>query len=359
MDFRTAISGNSYVTFFDKDYNVISDESIGSPTIGSISKSINDTVVAGASGFGAPREGCIVRWDKNLVKSTDYYTPVGGWSYYNDCYDVCFTPDGKYLYYFGFYNLGPDHLIKFDETTGSEIWRVVDPGALCYAIRTDLDGNVYSQHQVGDYYYAKRSKIDGSILMKYPLGEYAQDLWIDESVDRIVAVGCDGYHGSPVTQIAVCNCANTHFVSYTIFDNTAYTIYGVRIIGNYIYGCGTRTPGSGIGGVLASVWKWDLDLNLLASYDTGDRCWSCWQDATGNIVVNGGVTTDTIYVLDSNLNFVASYTGFTFAPGNGDGFLLPYGYVPLAGLTQLVIGRHRGGFAIGNSKVVSRRRIAR
>jgi hypothetical protein len=108
------------------------------------------------------------------------------------------------------------------------------------------------------------------------------------------------------------------------FYDTGEIIMAMIKVGDYIYACGTN-PGS------VSVWKFDQDLNLIASANTGNHCDGIWVDSRGRIIVKGYYDSlpsnfdKNIYIYDEDLNLLETvpFPEMAGQPGTNEGIISP------------------------------------
>jgi hypothetical protein len=300
VDYGHVIVHNSKVDMLDTNFNVTETRAFTGGTSSAMSVTMTlDGQMAVGNVLG------VDYWDADGNRDNTLFVPNGGWIWPDVIAVVRFTDDGLYLYAMEYTISSQRWLFKFEVATGDEVWRrQCYSGTSWYTMAVDSDDNPYVARATE---LLKLSATDGTDLVSYEgMDNWAYDIYIDEDNDRIYTVGY-GDGGTPNYQIMASDWGTPgNYAGYSIGTWTKeLSSVTVDSDGN-VYAVGDRTA-FGVGGANASVYKFDSDLNLLASYDTGNSVVYCWWDGDGNLVVKGLSSVDEIYVLDTDLNLLNTY----------------------------------------------------
>jgi hypothetical protein len=237
-----------------------------------------------------------------------------------------FTEDGNYLYALN--GTTNPRLYKFNCDTGAEEWKVADGSLATYSMYVDASDNVYLMNYTGAAVDGEIMTInsDGKVTGQVSCAYLVRDIWIDEVNARAYVVGENtGVHFPDTDCICAINLDGTNLHYLTVTD--AVQMFGVIKYGDYVYSVGTRSQ-HGIGGAYASVFKFDTELTLVASYDTKMEAQYIWVDWDGNIVVKSGNSgageTSGLWLLDTDLGYIANYPITTDELYGAEGHIIPF-----------------------------------
>lgn len=302
------ISGRFAIAWFDPNYTQITQEAIGGSGLCSTMDVDGDT--GNIVGGSAPNDegNYLTFWDIDLTRDSDKFTPSDGWgnpatnSRWIACTAVRFSADGNYVYALGYSVNLYYHMYKFNLSTGIDEWIYTRLYMTSYAMYVDADGNAYYAKTTGGMEYVdadgnfdESQRVRGTRLVN--------DIWVDEARDKWYMAGDDNLSKKVLAYIEPSDYWGTNTVYFTL--NTEGAFWCVTSDGDYIYAAGSRTA-SGVGGANATVYKFELDLTLVDSYDTVDNATYLAFNADGNIVVRT-VGTTTQVILDKDLDLVDTF----------------------------------------------------
>ena len=128
----------------------------------------------------------------------------------------------------------------------------------------------------------------------------------DDVEDRIYSVGSlFGYsaeYGWIYTQVGASNVDNSEYVNYSV-NYSGGGCNNVIVVDSNIFVVGGYMDGAGGAEETATVWKFDRNLNLLASANTGSDDLGVVLDWDGNIACYAG----SIFTYTTDLVFVAEH----------------------------------------------------
>ena len=322
------VTNEDTIVWFDIDWNVLSYENVNAYgggftffSYGCLDVDSDGVVVAGFQ--SASVDSLVGRWDADLNVDMTFFLPDAGWPADGVVTGVKFSPDELYLYA----KRDGGLTYKFDASNGDQIWRE-DLAGVGNGFDIDSSGNLYTASGSS----VRKYDSDATLLYTFtPFGAgpapggAPRCCVYDETSTKAFSGGTwvvvGGQWGLP-------NPTSVHL----IFENLANDdggywqgslVSGLLVVGTNIYATHGRT------GTPASVTKFDEDLNVLAQYDTGYSSKAIWLDHDGNIAVSSGDfaigdTNAGMWILDTDLNYIADYNYNTDVLYHNQGAAIPY-----------------------------------
>lgn len=293
------IVNNTYVDMLDTDFALVEQRTYTGGTASAQCVTMtNDGQMAVGHVLG------IDYWDADGNRDNTWFVPDGGWTLMDLVGSVRFTSDDAYLFAIQYRLTGFTALYKFEVSTGDEVFGIYPFGGHWESMTLDSSDNVYAATSTD---VRKYSTTDGSLLATYTdMDNVGHDIIIDEDNDRIYAVGYGTF--ADHYQIAASDWSTPgNYAGWTLGDWTKWLSGVTYDSDGNVYAVGSRTQ-NGVGGAWASVYKFDSDLTLIDSYDTGGNVVYCWWDGDGNLVVRAIAATNELYVLNTDLELQETYS---------------------------------------------------
>ena len=306
------IAANDTLIVVNEDLTIRMNQAL--PAAGAMTLDLHPTTGEMAIGQNAS----IVKRDANGTLDTTYYVPTAGWPAMMDVVrGLRYTADGNYLYASIVVRAATDYttIYKFEVATGDEVWNI-SYNWVTFGLCLDSNENVYcpaahiTPFGVGEDSGVQQFDSDGNVGTGY--GDFpgnglflAYDVWVDTFKDIVLAVGNDYDFPSAVWTQLACWRQSTGELLWTlsIEDNSARELYSVKTRmdhDDYIYVAGDRMTNAG---TTASVWKIDLDGNIVDSYDTGGDATYCYFTKDDQFVIKGNSSDKKLYILDTDLTY--------------------------------------------------------
>jgi hypothetical protein len=327
------IAGNSGMEILDEDFNV----TLGSSVAGGVAIDLHPST--GEVAMGAALS--VVRRQANGTEDGTHYVPDGGWpADINVVRGVRYTHSGTYLYALMGTVTNDTIIYKFDVITGSEVWNTssISWRSVGFSLAVDSSDNVYaaSSDFLDPALAAGVQQVDanGKLGTQYNNDRWGlvQDFWVDEANDLLLAGGLHTESNQPLltAKLMAYQLSSGAFrwaVTQPLASVVSANISGIRTLGKFIYVSGDRNAITPPGTSAASVWKLDMEGNIVASYDTGDDCTYLWWAGNGRLVVKGNPAGDqAIFEFNTDLTLLDTHT-YSEMSGlfRAEGVMLPAG----------------------------------
>lgn len=322
----TYITQGDEFDLLDADFalsNTITDPGSG---CGSIDINQVNSEIATNDSFG------VWRYQSDDTIDNTHYVPDGGWPGNMDTVlcGVRYTHGGDFLYVGISLITASNHMVlyKFNVTTGDEIWNFVDTFAGS-GISVDSSDNCYVRSGTG--VNLTQIQPDGTAGTAYgsaPWEFLSRDIWSDEDNNILLVSGkIDAGAVTGAAKLISYNLTTgaTNWIYKQIgADRTAGEVWGVKTKDEFIYCAGDSNAIHVSGDATATVWKFDLQGNIVARYDSGGNAGYLWFDYLGRLIVKED-TNDELHILDpSDLSLIkiVSYSVKPISAGQ-EGINLP------------------------------------